>query len=161
MVNGEFPLPLSVPALTRCPPLPPTAPSLGGPQTHPPKVGAGPLSPKYLLAPRLMPCPVPTGSSPETVDATGDTGGHWEATVGPWGTTKPYARDAVTEGEGGGQPPGGGGGPGTCRVQDRYCVVKGYLVAAVFGPLLMLVAAVHVATRDKATEAVPGGQSGV
>lgn len=91
------------------------------------------------------------------VDATGDTGGHWEATVGPWGTTKPYARDAVTEGEGGGQPPGGGGGPGTCGVQDRYCVVKGYLVTAVFGPLLMLVAAVHVATRDKATEAVPGG----
>lgn len=60
------------------------------------------------------------------------------------------------QGAGGGQPPGGSGGPGVCRVQDRYCVVKGYLVAAVFGPLLILVAAVHVVITDKATE--PGDE---
>ena len=66
--------------------------------------------------------------------------------------TEPSAGDTATQGAGGGQPPGGGGGPGVCGVQDRYCVVKGYLVAAVFGPLLMLMAAVHVVTRDKATE---------
>lgn len=35
---------------------------------------------------------------------------------------------------------------------DGYCTVKGYLVATVLGLLLLLVAAVHIVTRDKATE---------
>ncbi|KAM6190409.1 uncharacterized protein WM294_013906 [Sarcoramphus papa] len=91
--------------------------------------------------------------SPETAAGTGDAGGHSRSTAEPWGVTEPSAGDTATQGASGVQPPGGGGGPGVCGVQDRYCVVKGYLVAAVFGPLLMLMAAVHVMTRDKATRA--------
>lgn len=131
---GEIPLPLS------------SARPRGHPDTHPPKVGTGPFVPQITMAPWLMPCPVPMGGSAGTGDSGGDSG----SMAGPWGETEPGAGDAMPQGE--------GGGPGTCRMQDRYCVVKGYLVAAVLGPLLMLVAAVHIVTRDKATE--PGGCSG-
>ncbi|XP_014814020.1 PREDICTED: uncharacterized protein LOC106897721 [Calidris pugnax] len=89
---------------------------------------------------------------------TGDSRRHNGSTVGPWGTTEPCAGDATTQGEGGGQPPGGGGGTGRCGVWDHYCVVKGWLVATIFGPLLILVVAVHVVTRDKATK--PGEAQG-
>ncbi|XP_074784878.1 uncharacterized protein LOC141971435 [Athene noctua] len=92
------------------------------------------------------------GDSPTTTTGPGDTGGHSRSTAGPRGVTEPRAADTVTWGAGGGQPPGNGGGSGGCGVQDRYCVVKGYLVAAVFGPLLLLVVAIHIMTRDKATE---------
>ncbi|KAK4807801.1 hypothetical protein QYF61_023634 [Mycteria americana] len=129
----------------------PTAPS-----PDPPKVGAGPLSLKQPLAPRLRPCPAPAGGSPETATGTGDAGGRSGSTVGPRGASQPHAGDATTQGTGGGQPPGGSGGPGACGVRDGYCAVKGYLVAAVFGPLLILVATIHVMTRDKATE--PGDE---
>lgn len=69
--------------------------------------------------------------------------------MGPRGVTEPDAGDTGTQGTGGGQPPGGSSGPEACRVQDYYCVVKGYLMATVFGLLLMLVATVHIVTRDK------------
>lgn len=62
----------------------------------------------------------------------------------------------TTQGAGGGQPPGHGGGAGGCGLGDSYCAVKGYLVATVLGLLLLLVAAVHIMTRDKATKA--GGE---
>lgn len=93
---------------------------------------------------------------PKTAAGTGDTGGHSGSTATPRGATEPRAGDTPTPGAGGGQPPGDGGGPEVCGVRDRYCVVKGYLVATIFGPLLILVAAVHVVTRDKATE--PGDE---
>ncbi|KAM6331177.1 uncharacterized protein FN964_015283 isoform 1-T1 [Alca torda] len=51
-----------------------------------------------------------------------------------------------------------GAAPGRRR-GDGDCMVKGCLVATVFGPLLMLVATVHIVPRDKATE--PGGMLGV
>jgi len=81
-----------------------------------------------------------------------DEGGYGGSMAGPWGATEPRAGDATTQGAGGGQPPGDGRGPGVCEARGHYCVVKGYLVATILGLLLMLVAAVHVMTRDKATE---------
>ncbi|XP_074665555.1 uncharacterized protein LOC141916704 [Strix aluco] len=103
------------------------------------------------------------GDSPAMTAGPGDAGGHSGSTAGPRAVTKPPAADTVTWGAGWGQPPGNGGGSGGCGVQDQYCVVKGYLVAAVFGPLLMLVVAIHIVTRDKATElgGLSGAESGV
>ncbi|XP_027636447.1 uncharacterized protein LOC114010995 [Falco peregrinus] len=87
------------------------------------------------------------GSS-ETVTRTGGTGGHSRSTVAPWEATKPHGRDTVTQGTGGGQPLDKGGRSGMCPAQNGYCVVKGYLVAVIFGLLLLVVAAVHIVTRD-------------
>ncbi|XP_072702575.1 uncharacterized protein [Ciconia boyciana] len=99
------------------------------------------------------------GDSPEMATGTGDAGGHSGSTVGPRGASEPHAGDATTQSTGGGQPPGSNGGPGACGVRDHYCAVKGYLVAAVFGPLLILVATIHIMTRDKATK--PGDEVSV
>ncbi|KAM6038184.1 uncharacterized protein LJ206_000345 [Theristicus caerulescens] len=88
------------------------------------------------------------GHSPETATGTDDVGGQSGSTAGPQGATESHAGDTTTQ--------GAGGGPGACGARDRYCAVKGYLVAAIFGPLLMLVVAIHVVTRDKATK--PGNE---
>ncbi|XP_069734491.1 uncharacterized protein [Phaenicophaeus curvirostris] len=84
------------------------------------------------------------GDPPDDDDAEGPSGG----TMGPWRVTEPQGGDTTTRSMDG----GGSGGPAGCGVQDNYCVVKGYLVAAVVGSLLVLVASIHIVTRDKATE---------
>lgn len=73
----------------------------------------------------------------------------------PQGATEPSAGDTGTQDTGGGQP------PRPCRAQDRYCLVKGYLMAGIFVPLVLLVAVVHVVTRVKCTKAGDGVSSGV
>ncbi|XP_052654014.1 uncharacterized protein LOC128146586 [Harpia harpyja] len=91
------------------------------------------------------------GGLPMMPAGTSDMGGQSRSTVGPRGVTEPDAGDTRTQGTGGGQPPDGSGGLEACGVQDYYCVVKAYLMATVFGLLLMLVATVHNVTRDKGT----------
>ncbi|XP_027525424.1 uncharacterized protein LOC113960203 [Corapipo altera] len=89
-------------------------------------------------------------------DAVGHGGstvtGHGGSTVTPRGVTEPRAGDPTRQDTDLGQPPEGRGGPGTCGGWGHYCELKGYLVAAVLGPLLVLVVTVHLVTRDKATE---------
>ncbi|KAM8986247.1 uncharacterized protein PRD47_018509 [Ara ararauna] len=85
--------------------------------------------------------------SPEPVPGTDDTKGPIGSTVDPHGSSEPGAGDTVTQDTGGRQP------PVSCRAQDHYCLVKGYLMAGVFVPLVLLVAAVHIMTRDKGTKA--------
>ncbi|XP_074931110.1 uncharacterized protein LOC142048288 [Phalacrocorax aristotelis] len=88
----------------------------------------------------------------DDLPGTGGVGGQSRSTAEPRGPTEPWTGDITTEGAGGGEPPGGSSGMGVCRAPGQYCVVKGYCVAAVFGPLLILVATVHFVTRDKATK---------
>lgn len=82
-----------------------------------------------------------------TPTGTSDTGGQSRSTVGPRGVTEPDAGDTRTQGTSRGQPPGGAVGQGHAGCS----VVKGYLMATIFGLLLMLVATVHIVTRDKGT----------
>lgn len=128
------------------------APSPGGTQSH----QGGDQSLKQPLATWLTPCPVHTDDLSETAAGSSDAGGHSGSTTRPQGMTEPHVRHAATQGAGGGQPPGSGGGTAACGVQSRYCVVKGYLMATIFVPLLVLVVTIHVMTRDKAAE--PGDQ---
>ncbi|XP_050186275.1 uncharacterized protein LOC126647788 [Myiozetetes cayanensis] len=79
----------------------------------------------------------------------GNAAGHGGSTATPPGVTEPRPGDPTTPGTGGGQPPGGREGLGTCGGWRHYCVLKGYLVAAVLGPLLVLLVIVHLVTRDK------------
>ncbi|XP_027766339.1 uncharacterized protein LOC114072666, partial [Empidonax traillii] len=72
----------------------------------------------------------------------GDAAGHGGSTVTPPGLTEPRPGDPT-------RPGTGGGGLGTCGGWRHYCELKGYLVAAVLGPLLVLLVAVHLVTRDK------------
>ncbi|XP_065516282.1 uncharacterized protein LOC136004086 isoform X1 [Lathamus discolor] len=90
-----------------------------------------------------------------SVPGTGDTKGPIGSTVDPHGALEPGAGDTGKQDTGGRQP------PGSCWAQDRYCLVKGYLMAGVFVPLVLLVAAVHIMTRDKGTKAGNGVLAGV
>ncbi|XP_021232417.1 uncharacterized protein LOC110387972 [Numida meleagris] len=77
----------------------------------------------------------------------GDTGGHSRSTTGPRTSAEPRNGGGTTPGPGRGQIPGAGGAPGLCGTRGGYCTLRGYLVAAVFGPLVVLLVAVHVVTR--------------
>lgn len=95
--------------------------------------------------PRLTPCPSHTDDSPGSADS--DTGGPSRSTAGPGMSSEPYAGGGTTPGPGNGQLPDAGGSPGPCGAQGGYCILRGYLVAAVFGPLVILLVVVHVVTR--------------
>ncbi|XP_031462165.1 uncharacterized protein LOC116237257 isoform X2 [Phasianus colchicus] len=82
---------------------------------------------------------------PGTTD--GDTGGHSRSTTGPGVSSEPHAGGGTTPDPGKGQLLDAGGSLGPCGVQGGYCTFRGYLVAAVFGPLVVLLVAVHVVTR--------------
>lgn len=62
-------------------------------------------------------------------------------------SSEPGAGEGTTLGPGKGQLPGAGEAPGPCGAQGGYCTLRGYLVASVFGPLVVLLVAVHVVTR--------------
>ncbi|XP_031412787.1 uncharacterized protein LOC104914411 isoform X2 [Meleagris gallopavo] len=83
--------------------------------------------------------------SPGSADS--DTGGPSRSTAGPGMSSEPYAGGGTTPGPGNGQLPDAGGSPGPCGAQGGYCILRGYLVAAVFGPLVILLVVVHVVTR--------------
>ncbi|XP_061299767.1 uncharacterized protein LOC133263913 [Pezoporus flaviventris] len=89
------------------------------------------------------------------VPRTGVTKGPTGSRVDPHGASEPGAGDTGT------QDTGGRHHPGSCGAQDRYCLLKGYLMAGVFVPLALLVAAVHIMTRDKGTKAGNGVLAGV
>ncbi|XP_042749590.1 uncharacterized protein LOC122192958 isoform X1 [Lagopus leucura] len=82
---------------------------------------------------------------PVTTD--GDTGGHSRSTAGPGMSSEPHVGEGTTPDPGKGQLLDAGGSPGPCGAQGGYCTLRGYLVAAVFGPLVVLLVAVHVVTR--------------
>ncbi|XP_015739808.1 uncharacterized protein LOC107324361 [Coturnix japonica] len=83
--------------------------------------------------------------TPWTTDS--DTGGHSRSTTEPGMSSESHTVGRTTLGPSKGQVPDAGGAPGLCGAQGGYCTLKGYLIAAVFGPLVVLLVAVHVVTR--------------